>query len=70
MRVCETAAANDLEMTMKFEGKATVLPAKAETTPDVYLVIGEGNPVLRIGSKNDFESMQEFADALNEWAGK
>ena len=55
---------------MKFEGKATVIPASAATNPDVYLVIGERNPVLRIGSKADIEAMQEFADALNEWAGK
>jgi hypothetical protein len=54
---------------IKFEGLATVIPASEESNPDAYLCIGKDNPVIRVGSKND-PTLQEMADALNEWAGK
>lgn len=55
---------------MKFEGLATVIPASATNNPDAYLCIGKDNPVIRIGSKEYIEDLQEMADALNVWAGK
>jgi len=54
---------------MKFEGLATVIPGRFSS--NAYLCIGDDEkaPVIRLGSKGD-PSMQEMADALNEWAGK
>jgi hypothetical protein len=57
---------------MKFEGLAVVHPAKSDSNPDAYLVIGDDSrcPVIRVGSKRDIGSLQKMADALNRWAGK
>lgn len=56
---------------MRFIGPAYISPATADTDPDAYLCIDSDETVgvvIRLGSKDRIEDLQELAAALNEWA--
>jgi len=58
-----------LRQKLSLSGRAHVSLSSHRDNPDAY-VTDDNGIVLKIGRKSDLESLEEFAEALNEWAGK